>query len=162
MSQPASTVSKCMTTQAKNATQHPGHYMTGGEGRAKRRTKAQKSADDQREKEAKEASETAVQERHKRIATFQKQMETNQAAMCADAPKPSHPRPHPVKKGVKASDTSNMTTVCGQEGAGIVADKAVGAKVKGGRATYRLLYRLHSPIARIAKCPIVQAYYTSV
>ena len=67
-----------------------------------------------------------MQEKHKRIATFQKQMETDQAAMRADAPKPSRPHPHPVKKGVKASDTSNMTTAGGQEGAGIVANKAVG------------------------------------
>jgi hypothetical protein len=79
--------------------------------------------DDQHEKEEKEASETAIQEGHKRIATFQKQMQANQATVCTDAPKPTHPRP--VKKGAKALETSNLTTA---------AEKAVGAKGKCGRA----------------------------
>ncbi|KIK38768.1 hypothetical protein CY34DRAFT_39678, partial [Suillus luteus UH-Slu-Lm8-n1] len=85
-------------TRPKNATQHPGHILTGGENRIKRRTKAQKAADNRREEEEKEASQAAIQETHKRIAAFQKQMQTDQAAACADAPKPSRPRPCPVKK----------------------------------------------------------------
>ncbi|KAG2100525.1 hypothetical protein BD769DRAFT_1313171, partial [Suillus cothurnatus] len=109
----------------KNATQHPGYILTGGEDQVKRCTKAQKAADDQREKEEKKASETAIQEGHKCIAAFQKQMQANQATVCTDAPKPTHPHPRPVKKGAKALETSNLTTA---------AEKAVGAKGKGGRA----------------------------
>ncbi|KAG2081174.1 hypothetical protein BD769DRAFT_1399263 [Suillus cothurnatus] len=68
---------------------------------------------------------TAIQEGHKCIAAFQKQMQANQATVCTDAPKPTHPHPRPVKKGAKALETSNLTTA---------AEKAVGAKGKGGRA----------------------------
>jgi hypothetical protein len=81
--------------------------------------------DDQCEKEEKEASETAIQEGHKCIAAFQKQMQANQATVCTNAPKPTHPHPRPVKKGAKALETSNLT---------MAAEKAVGAKGKGGRA----------------------------
>ncbi|KAG1853782.1 hypothetical protein C8R48DRAFT_776938 [Suillus tomentosus] len=123
MSQPANTAPKCMNNRAKNATQHPGYILTGGEGHIKRRTKAQKAADDQHEKEAKEASEMAVQEGYKRIAVFQKKMQTDQAATRADAPKPTRPRPHPVKKAVKDVKTSNLT---------MAEDKAMGANGKGG------------------------------
>ncbi|KAG1896293.1 uncharacterized protein F5891DRAFT_1193307 [Suillus fuscotomentosus] len=125
MSQPANTVPKCMNTRAKNATQHPGYILTGGEGHIKRCTKAQKAADDQHEKEAKEASEMAVQEGYKCIAVFQKKMQTDQANTCADAPKPTHPcpRPCPVKKAVKDVETSNLT---------MAEDKAMDANGKGG------------------------------
>ncbi|KAG1762551.1 hypothetical protein EDD22DRAFT_847009 [Suillus occidentalis] len=122
---PASVVPQRMTTRPKNATQHPGHILTGGENRIKRRTKAQMAADERREEEEKEASQAAIQETHKRIAAFQKQMQTDQAAACADAPKPSRPRPRPVKKAAKAPESTNLT---------MAADKAVGAKGRGGRA----------------------------
>ncbi|KAG1889826.1 hypothetical protein F4604DRAFT_1914339 [Suillus subluteus] len=116
---PASAVPQCMTTRPKNATQHPGHILTGGENRIKRRTKAQKAADDRHEEEEKEASQAAIQETHKCVAAFQKQMQTDQAAARADAPKPSRPHPHPVKKAAKAPETTDLTTA---------ANKAVGAK----------------------------------
>ncbi|KAG2123297.1 hypothetical protein DEU56DRAFT_760106, partial [Suillus clintonianus] len=132
MSQPASAVPKRMTTRPKNATQHPGHILTGGEGRVKRRTKAQKAADDQREKEEKQASEMALQEGHKRVAAFQKKMQTDQAAARADAPKPTRPRPRPVKKVAKVAETSNLT---------MTDDKAVSANGKGGRAGGKLAAR---------------------
>ncbi|KAG1875823.1 hypothetical protein F4604DRAFT_1581771 [Suillus subluteus] len=125
MSEPASAVPKRMMTRPKNATQHPGHILTEAEGYTKRRTKAQKGADDKREKEEKQASEMATQEGHKHVAAFQKKMQTDQAAIRADAPKPTRPRPHPVKKAVKPVETSNST---------VAEDKAVGAKGKGGRA----------------------------
>ncbi|KAG1801993.1 uncharacterized protein BJ212DRAFT_1487474 [Suillus subaureus] len=111
--------------EAENATQHPGHILTRGDNCIKRRTKAQKATDDQCEEEEKEASQAAIQETHKCIAAFQKQLQTDQAAACADAPKPSRPRPHLVKKAAKAPETTDLTTA---------ANKAVGAKGKGGRA----------------------------
>ncbi|KAG1782284.1 hypothetical protein EV702DRAFT_960786 [Suillus placidus] len=129
MSQPASTVSKCVMTRAKNATQHPGYILTRGEGHIKRRTKAQKAADDQHEEEEKRASEMAELEGHNRIAAFQKKMETDQAATRVDAPKPTRPRPCPVKKAVKATETSNLT---------MAEDKAVSTNGKGGRAGGKL------------------------
>ncbi|KAG1886074.1 hypothetical protein F4604DRAFT_1675749 [Suillus subluteus] len=125
MSEPASAVPKRMMTRPKNATQHPGHILTEAEGYTKRHTKAQKAADDKCEKEEKQASEMATQEGHKRVAAFQKKMQTDQAAIRADAPKPTRPRPRPVKKAVKPVETSNST---------VAEDKAVGAKGKGGRA----------------------------
>ncbi|KAG1730269.1 uncharacterized protein EDB91DRAFT_1252746 [Suillus paluster] len=107
---PASAAPKRMMTQAKNATQHPGHILTGGTNHVKRRTKAEKAADKQREEEEKEASKAAIQETHKCIAAFQKKMQTDQAAACADAPKPSCPCPCPVKKAAKAPETTDLTT----------------------------------------------------
>ncbi|KAG1878921.1 hypothetical protein F4604DRAFT_1679790 [Suillus subluteus] len=109
MSQPAKAVPKQMMTRAKNATQHPGHILTGGEDHIKRRTKSQKAADDQCEEEEKQASEMA----------------TGQAAICADVLKPPHPHPHPIKKAVKAMETSKLT---------VAEDKAVGANGKDGKA----------------------------
>ncbi|KAG1741342.1 hypothetical protein EDB19DRAFT_1828152 [Suillus lakei] len=88
-------------------------------------TKAQKAADEQREEEEKKASKAAVLETNKRVATFHKKMETDQAAACADAPKPSCLHPHPVKKAVKDPETTNLT---------MAANKAVGAIGNGGRA----------------------------
>ncbi|KAG1889254.1 hypothetical protein F4604DRAFT_1673935 [Suillus subluteus] len=122
---PTSAAPKCMVTRPKNATQHPRHILTGGENHVKRRTKAQKATDDQCEEEEKEASKAAIQETHKRVAAFQKQMQTDQAAAHADAPKPSRPRPRPVKKAAKTTETTDLITA---------ADKAVGAKGNGGRA----------------------------
>jgi hypothetical protein len=114
-----------MMTRPKNATQHPGRILTEAEGYTKRRTKAQKFADDKREKEEKQASEMAVQEGYKRVAAFEKKMQTDQAAKRADAPKPTRPRPRPVKKVAKPMETSNST---------MAEDQAIGAKGKGGRA----------------------------
>ncbi|KAG1775764.1 hypothetical protein EV702DRAFT_1198963 [Suillus placidus] len=128
MPKAASAVPKRMTTRAKNATQHPGQILI--EGSAKRHTKAQKATDDQHEKEAREASETAVQEGYKRVATFQKQMMTDQAAAHVDAPKPGRPRARPVMKAVKALEASNLTMAGSQASAEIAGDKAVGAQVK--------------------------------
>lgn len=122
---PTSAAPKRMATRPKNATQHPGHILTGGENRTKRRTKAQKAADNQREEEEKKASKVAVLETNKRVAAFHKKMETDQAAARADAPKPSRPHPRPVKKAVKAPETTDLTTAAG---------KAVGAIGNGGRA----------------------------
>jgi hypothetical protein len=131
MSQLASAVPRRVATRAKNATQHPGYILTGGEGHTKRRTKAQKAADDQRVEEEKRASEMAVHEGHNRIAVFQKKMETDQAAARVDAPKPTRPRPRPrpVKKAVKVMETSNLT---------MAEDKAVSANGKGGGARGKL------------------------
>ncbi|KAG2136952.1 uncharacterized protein EDB93DRAFT_1106744 [Suillus bovinus] len=131
MSQPASAVPRCVATRAKNATQHPGYILTRGEGPTKRRTKAQKAADDQHEEEENRASEMAVQEGHNRIAVFQKQMETDQAATHVDAPKPTRPcpRPRPIKKAVKVMETSNLT---------MAKDKAISANGKGGGARGKL------------------------
>ncbi|KAG1879521.1 hypothetical protein C8R48DRAFT_767779 [Suillus tomentosus] len=109
MSQPASAVSKCMNTRAKNATQHPGYIQLEAK----------------REKEAKEASEMAVQEGYKCVAVFQKKMQTDQAATRADVQKPTCPCPCPcpIKKAVKDVETSNLT---------MAEDKAMGANGKGG------------------------------
>ncbi|KAG1793317.1 uncharacterized protein HD556DRAFT_1308746 [Suillus plorans] len=101
-----------MATRTKNATQHPGHILTGGD-QAKKRTKKDIAADKQREKRQR------------------RQMWTDQAAARADAPKLScpHPRPRAIKKAVKTTDTS--TTTDAQAGAGLTTGKASGAKGKG-------------------------------
>ncbi|KAG2738367.1 hypothetical protein P692DRAFT_20672019, partial [Suillus brevipes Sb2] len=75
-----------MATRPKNATQHPGRIVIESQG--KRRTAVQKAADDQCEKEAKEASHKAVQESYQRIATMQAQMQADQENARVDAPKP--------------------------------------------------------------------------
>ena len=94
MSQPGTATTR-IGTRPKNATQHPGHILTAGVG--KRRTATQKAADDQRDREAKEASEKALQESYQRIATLQAQMQANQDAARMDAPKPKRPRARPVE-----------------------------------------------------------------
>ncbi|KAG2041503.1 hypothetical protein BDR03DRAFT_1007313 [Suillus americanus] len=129
MSQPAS---QCMGTHPKNATQHPGHIVLEAEGRAKRRTKAQMIADRQRELEASQASEQAIQKGHQHIATLQEQMAMDQAAACVDAPKPKRPRAHPIAKAAKPSATSEQSMASGDIGARVTVDKVVGAKTKRG------------------------------
>ncbi|KAG2340121.1 hypothetical protein BDR05DRAFT_1002702 [Suillus weaverae] len=134
MSQP-NTAMQHIATQPKNATQHLEHILTQGQG--KRHTTAQKAADNQHEKEAKEASETAVQESYQCIATLQAQMQADQDAAHVDAPKSQCPCARPVGKAVKALKTSDSTTVGGQVGAEIVtANKPVVTQGKGhkGRA----------------------------
>jgi hypothetical protein len=128
MSQP-DTITKRIGTRPKNATQHPGRILNEGHG--KRRTAAQKAADDKREREAKEASKKAVQESYQHIATLQAQMQADQDAACADAPKPTRPRACPVKKAANTSKTSNSTMDGGQAEAEIVADKPVNTKGQG-------------------------------
>jgi hypothetical protein len=130
MSQPGTATTR-IGTRPKNATQHPGHILTTGVG--KRRTAAQKAADDQRDREAKEASEKALQESYQRIATLQAQMQANQDAARMDAPKPKRPRPraHPVGKAAQALKTSNSTKDGGHAGAEIVTNKPIGTKGKG-------------------------------
>lgn len=56
-------------------------------------------------------------------------MQTDQATMCADAPKPAHLRPRPIKKAVKAAETLNLT---------VAKDGAVSTNGKGGRAGGKL------------------------
>ncbi|KAG2062202.1 hypothetical protein BDR06DRAFT_1027445 [Suillus hirtellus] len=137
MSQP-NTVTQHMATRPKNATQHPGCILIESQG--KRCTAAQKAADDQREKEAKEASNQAVQESYQHIATMQAQMQADQDNACVDAPKPKHPRAHPVGKAAKTLKTSDSTMDGGQAGAEIVAaDKPVVAKGKGQKGRARQL-----------------------
>ncbi|KAG2029804.1 hypothetical protein BDR03DRAFT_1017942 [Suillus americanus] len=133
---PTSAAPKRMATRPKNATQHPGHILTGGENRTKRRTKAQKAADDQREEEEKKASKAAVLETNKRVAAFHKKMETDQAAARADAPKPSRPRPRPVKKAVKAPETTDLTTAAASaniEHPGSEEDEELEVQMPGAR-----------------------------
>ncbi|KAG2153544.1 uncharacterized protein EDB93DRAFT_1248810 [Suillus bovinus] len=105
MSQPAS---QCMGTCPKNATQHPGRIVLEAEGHAKRRTKAQMMADQQRKLEANQASEQAIQKGHQHIATLQEQMATDQAAARVDALKPKCPHARPIAKAAKPSATSEQ------------------------------------------------------
>ncbi|KAG1727955.1 uncharacterized protein EDB91DRAFT_1060849 [Suillus paluster] len=130
MSQPGTATTR-IGTQPKNATQHPRHILTAGVG--KRRTAAQKAADDQHDREAKEASKKALQEIYQQIATLQAQMQANQDAVRMDAPKPKHPCPCacPVGKAAQASKTSNSTIDGGHAGAEIIANKPIGTKGKG-------------------------------
>ncbi|KAG2041207.1 hypothetical protein BDR03DRAFT_1007533 [Suillus americanus] len=104
MSQPAL---QHMGTHPKNATQHPGHIVLKAEGHAKRHTKAQMIADRQRELEASQASEQAIQKGHQHIATLQEQMATDQAA-------------------------AHVSMASGDIGARVAIDKVVGAKTKRG------------------------------
>ncbi|KAG1737114.1 uncharacterized protein EDB91DRAFT_1249763 [Suillus paluster] len=128
----STTVPNRMVTCAKNATQHPGHILTAG--RVKRRTVAQKAADDQREQEEMEASEATVQEGYQRIATLQAKMQADEDAARVDAPKPKRPRARAVKKGAKAMETSTLTTALRkpEAGAEITADQVIGTKGKAG------------------------------
>ncbi|KAG2097999.1 uncharacterized protein F5147DRAFT_656235 [Suillus discolor] len=106
----------------------------------KRRTAAQKAADEQREKEAKEASNKAVQESYQCIATMQAQMQADQDNARVDAPKPKCPRARQVGKAAKTSKTPDLTMDGGQAGAEIVAtDKPVVAKGKGQKGRARQL-----------------------
>jgi hypothetical protein len=123
-----------MGTRPKNATQHPGHIVLEAEGRAKRRTKAQMIADRQRELEANQASEQAIQQGHQRIATLQEQMATDQAAARVDALKPKRPRARPIAKAAKPSATSELSMASADVGAKVAIDKVVGAKTKRGGA----------------------------
>jgi hypothetical protein len=128
MSQPDAVTTR-MGTRPKNATQHPGRILINSRG--KKRTTAEKAADDQREREAKEASEKAVQESYQRIATLQAQMQADQDAMRVDAPKPKRPRARPVGKAAKNLKTSDSTMDDRQAGAKIVADKPLVTKGRG-------------------------------
>ncbi|KAG1836867.1 hypothetical protein DFJ58DRAFT_846709 [Suillus subalutaceus] len=124
MSQPK-TVAQRMATRPKNATQHPGRIVIESQG--KRRTAVQKAADDQREKEAKEASHKAVQESYQRIATMQAQMQADQ----------ENARWGRLQK---TSKTPDSTMDGRQAGAEIVAtDKPVVAKGKGQKGRARQL-----------------------
>ncbi|KAG2031389.1 hypothetical protein BDR03DRAFT_1016166 [Suillus americanus] len=129
MSQPAL---QRMGTRPKNATQRPGHIVLEAKGRAKRCTKAQMIADRQRELEASQASEQAIQKGHQHIATLQEQMATDQAAAHADAPKPKCPHACPIAKAAKPSATSEQSMAGGDIGARVAVDKVVGAKTKHG------------------------------
>ncbi|KAG1905400.1 uncharacterized protein F5891DRAFT_976338 [Suillus fuscotomentosus] len=106
MSQPNAVMQR-MATRPKNATQHPGCILIESQG--KRHTAAQKAADDQHEKEAKEASNKAVQESYQCIATMQAQMQADQDNAHVDTPKPKHPRACPVGKAAKTSKTPDST-----------------------------------------------------
>ncbi|KAG1886827.1 uncharacterized protein F5891DRAFT_1200678 [Suillus fuscotomentosus] len=130
MSQP-DTVTTCMGTRPKNATQHPRHILINSHG--KKRTTAEKAADDQREREAKEASEKAVQESYQHIATLQAQMQADQDAMCVDAPKPKRPHACLVGKAAKDLKTSDSTMDDRQAGAKIVTNKPLVTKGRGHR-----------------------------
>ncbi|KAG2050398.1 hypothetical protein BDR06DRAFT_998635 [Suillus hirtellus] len=137
MSQP-NAVMQCMATQPKNATQHLGCILIESQG--KRHTAAQKAADDQREKEAKEASNQAVQESYQHIATMQAQMQADQDNARVDTPKPKHPCACPVGKAAKTLKTPNSTMDGGQAGAEIVtANKPVVTKGKGQKGRARQL-----------------------
>jgi hypothetical protein len=137
MSQPK-TVAQRMATRPKNATQHLGCIVIESQG--KRRTAVQKAADDQREKEAKEASHKAVQESYQCIATMQAQMQADQENARVDAPKPKPPCAHPVGKAAKTLKTPNLTMDGRQAGVEIVAtDKPVVAKGKGQKGRARQL-----------------------
>ncbi|KAG2068112.1 hypothetical protein BDR04DRAFT_1119968 [Suillus decipiens] len=60
---------------------------------------------------------------------LRKKMETDQAAACVDAPKPTRPCPCPVKKAVKVMQTSNLT---------MAKDKAISANGNGSGARGKL------------------------
>ena len=107
MSQPpSSTAPQRMSTRAKNKDQHPGLILSNST--AKRRTKAQKDADDQDEKVAREASETVKRAGYMRIAVLQGKMQMEQAEARVDAPKPR--RPTPRARPVKAVDSLDTST----------------------------------------------------
>ncbi|KAG1864405.1 hypothetical protein F4604DRAFT_1928857 [Suillus subluteus] len=128
MSQP-DTVTTRMGTRPKNTTQHPGCILANSLG--KKCTTAEKVTDDQCEREAKEASEKAVQESYQCIANLQAQMQADQDAVCVDAPKPKRPRACPVGKAAKDLKTSNSTMDDRQAGTKIIADKPLVTKGRG-------------------------------
>ncbi|KAH7924427.1 hypothetical protein BV22DRAFT_1013272 [Leucogyrophana mollusca] len=108
-----------MQTRPKNATQRPGLLLLEAQAQqnpVKRRTKAEKAADDQREKEAKEAKEAAVQDSYKRIAVLQEQMQAAQQSAHADAPKARRPRTRQAKAVDGDTVAENTTAKGGRKG----------------------------------------------
>ncbi|KIJ58699.1 hypothetical protein HYDPIDRAFT_33913 [Hydnomerulius pinastri MD-312] len=95
-----------MSTRSTNVAQRPGlpdlspPHLGDAEPRVvKRRTKAQKAADDKlkadqdkQEQEAEAARRVAVVEGYKNIATFEAKMKGEQVSQQADAPKPARPK----------------------------------------------------------------------
>ncbi|KAG1719442.1 uncharacterized protein EDB91DRAFT_1340926 [Suillus paluster] len=87
-------------TRASNATARPGKIVLDAQ--TKRRTKAQKAADDLAVKEAKEAKEAAVQKGVERLAGMQVEMEKVQKELLTNKATPVWPKPK-ARKATKAT-----------------------------------------------------------
>ncbi|KAG1753663.1 uncharacterized protein EDB91DRAFT_1333078 [Suillus paluster] len=87
-------------TRASNATARPGKIVLDAQ--TKRRTKAQKAADDLAVKEAKEAKEAAVQKGVERLAGMQVEMEKVQKELLTNKATPVRPKPK-ARKATKAT-----------------------------------------------------------
>ncbi|KAG2121975.1 hypothetical protein DEU56DRAFT_917975 [Suillus clintonianus] len=87
-------------TRASNATARPGKIVLDAQ--TKRRTKAQKAADDLAVKEAKEAKEAAVQKGVERLAGMQVEMEKVQKELLTNKATPVRPKPK-ARKATKGT-----------------------------------------------------------
>lgn len=90
-----------VTTRPSNANMHPGQVVRNAG--QKRRTKAEKAADDKRLREELEAKEAAAVQGIERLAKIQATMEESQASVTNKKPMAVRPRPCAIKKSVAAS-----------------------------------------------------------
>ncbi|KAF9237765.1 hypothetical protein BU15DRAFT_75757 [Melanogaster broomeanus] len=89
-------------TRAKNANTHPGDVIINT--KQKRRTKAQKAADDARDQETLIEKEVAAVQGLERLAGIQMKMVADEAQAATTRPKGVRPRPRPIKKKVPADE----------------------------------------------------------
>ncbi|KAG2124060.1 hypothetical protein DEU56DRAFT_759837 [Suillus clintonianus] len=129
-------------TRASNATARPGKIVLDAQ--TKRRTKAQKAADDLAVKEAKEAKEAAVQKGVERLAGMQVEMEKVQKELLTNKATPVRPKPKARKatKGtVKEGDNCTNSVLDDIPDADVAEDAAEpvdhGTSGKGKKAAKR-------------------------
>ncbi|KAG1883444.1 hypothetical protein F4604DRAFT_1677762 [Suillus subluteus] len=102
-------------TRASNANAHPGHVVLNAT--RKRRTKAQKAADDKVLAEELKAKEAAALEGIQRLANIQAEMEQVQAAAAVKKPKAVRPRPRPVAAKKMVASQVNKVPAAAESGA---------------------------------------------
>ncbi|KAG2111448.1 hypothetical protein DEU56DRAFT_762189 [Suillus clintonianus] len=105
-----STTEASRRTRASNAMARPGKIVLDAQ--TKRRTKAQKAADDLAIKEAREAKEALVQKGVERLANMQVEMEKVQKELLTNKAAPIRPKPKARKArkcAVKSGDDTNGT-----------------------------------------------------
>ncbi|KAG1884475.1 hypothetical protein F4604DRAFT_1919683 [Suillus subluteus] len=104
---PSATGVAARRTRASNANAHPGQVVLNAT--RKRRTKAQKAADDKALEEELKAKEAAALQGIQRLANMQAEMEQAQAAAAVKKPKAVRPHPRPVAaKKMRASQLNDV------------------------------------------------------
>ncbi|KIJ57721.1 hypothetical protein HYDPIDRAFT_34851, partial [Hydnomerulius pinastri MD-312] len=107
-------------TRSKNTTTPPAAIVI--QPKQKRRTKAQKAADDAKERSELDAKEAAALKGLERLAAMQKAMEEAEEQVATTRPKGIRPRPRPVKKKAQEEPTS----VDGDSGQSVVREEESG------------------------------------
>jgi hypothetical protein len=94
-------------TRAKNVNAHPGNIVI--QTKQKRRTKAQKAADDAHDEEVLKEKEMAAAQGLERLAGIQMSMAADEAQAAAPRPKGVRPHPRPFKKALIDEDEDQLT-----------------------------------------------------